>query len=162
MQHTTRDSERAIAEWLAGALPDPATAYTAWADTKVALLPLGGAFAAVRIDAAVIHAAVSSTDPAIVSGVLGEALDGPVIHDPVSCRYYPLIADPAPTEWEPPAGSALVGQGSYMGVPRLDQTTPRRDTYWSVPPAAPHAVCDLGRVIALILEGQERLGTEAS
>jgi hypothetical protein len=155
--HTTTDTDRGIADWLAGALDDPTQAHTEWKELRVAMLPLGVRFTAVRISHDLVHAAVSSTAPDVVTSVLSEALAGPVIHDAVCHRYYAVTPDLDMGGWRPAEGAVLVGRGTWLGVPRLDQTTPQRYSYWSVPPELPRTFCDLGRVAQLVHFGREQL-----
>lgn len=159
MKTTTTDTERDAAAWLAGAHPDPTQALKEWAKARVAVLPLGETFTAVRISADIIAAAVGSTSPTLAAGTLETALDGPVIHDPVSHRYYALT--PANTTgWRPVDGAVLVGRGTWLGVPRLEDVEPQRDSYWAVPPQRPRDVCDLAAVAELVALGQSRLPAE--
>lgn len=155
--HTTTQSDRGIADWLAGALDNPKQAHTEWMALRVAMLPLGVRFTAVRLSQDLVHAAVSSTAPDVVSRVLAESLIGPVIHDAISHRYYALTPDLDMAGWRPAEGAVLFGRGTWLGVPRLDQTAPQQYSYWSVPPDGARSFCDLGRVAQLVSFGCEQL-----
>lgn len=152
-------SERAVADWLAGALADPAHARQEWADYRLAVLPLGTQFTAVRIRADVIEAAVGSPSPTLTAGMLETALNGPVIHDPNSHRYYALTALDT-TGWRPADGAVLVGRGTWLGVPRVQDVEPRQASYWAVPPQRPRDVCDPAAVAELVAVGRARLPAE--
>ncbi|MGW0495166.1 hypothetical protein ACWD0Z_06935 [Streptomyces sp. NPDC003007] len=99
------------------------------------MIPLGHSFDAVRIPADVVHAATGSTDRSVVEARLAQCLnDGPVIHDPGFARYYALVPPGTADEWPSPVVECL-GEGTYLGVPRVDRIDLEEETqalYWSV------------------------------
>ncbi|MEU2713352.1 hypothetical protein [Streptomyces sp. NPDC007205] len=115
--------DRAVAEWLARAHPTPERARVEWATQGVALLPLGVRFAAVRMPGDVVHAAVGSRDPDQVAPALGESLGGSIIYDrrALGESYYALIQAHAGLVWAYGDIVTCLGEGTYLGVPRLDQ-----------------------------------------
>ncbi|WP_051853106.1 hypothetical protein [Streptomyces aureocirculatus] len=136
-----------ITEWLARAHPVPRQADAEWANHGVALLPLGVRFDALRVPAPRIHAAIGSDDRGTVGKALEGWLHGPVVRDvrTGSGLYYVLIAPDAP--WEGPA--ERLGQGIYLGVPRIDnEVSPV--TYWAVQPERPGHLCDPAHLAALL------------
>ncbi|WP_157901149.1 hypothetical protein [Streptomyces davaonensis] len=59
--HSRADRELAVTHWLLLSAPDTHRARTEWSETGIALLRCGGLFTAVRLSAALVHAA-SGTD----------------------------------------------------------------------------------------------------
>lgn len=142
--------ERAITGWLAQAHPVPRQAHAEWDNDGVALLPLGPHFSAVRIPASRIHAAVSSTDLKVITEVLAEWLDGPVIHGAhgTSGAYHALVPNEADLDWDIPY-APLLGPGTYLGVPRLDRQRPP-GVHWVVRPRYEGHLCASSYVRALL------------
>ncbi|QHA04948.1 hypothetical protein GQF42_18050 [Streptomyces broussonetiae] len=149
--------DRAVGEWLARAHPAPERARAEWSSQGVALLPLGVRFAAVRMPAAVVHAAVGSRDLDDVAPALGRALGGSIIYDrrAMGETYYALIQAHAGLVWAYDDVATCLGQGVYLGVPRLDQQQPP-GTYWVIPPRYEGDLCAPRSIIALIEAGQAR------
>ncbi|PKV88681.1 DUF6415 family natural product biosynthesis protein [Streptomyces sp. TLI_146] len=119
-----------VAHWLASALDTPSTAWLEWERGGAALLPTGKAFDAVRISAAIIHAAAQSGSPDAVGPYLDRIVDGPVIHDAYGAglSYYALV----------PPGT-------------IHRTT-RPGVYWLLPPRGVGHLCapaGLGQLIHL-------------
>ncbi|MFD5741299.1 hypothetical protein ACFXJM_08275 [Streptomyces massasporeus] len=104
----------------------------------LALIPLGWRFEAVRISQAVVQRAVGSGTPPVARARLAHRLDGgPVIHDPGFCRYYALVPPGTAKTWCTPVAECL-GEGTYLGVPRVDRIgldAHTRVSYWAVPMA---------------------------
>ncbi|MDH6215994.1 hypothetical protein M2283_003298 [Streptomyces pseudovenezuelae] len=125
---TPADMDRLISEWLARAHPVPQQACAEWSDQGVALLPLGGLFAAVRLPGELVHAAVDSTDADRVAAALKALLHGPVIHDHrvAGATYYALINWGAGLieQMEQTEDTLCLGEGAYLGVPRIDRREP--------------------------------------
>ncbi|SOD86305.1 hypothetical protein [Streptomyces sp. Ag109_G2-15] len=154
--------DRAIATWLARAHPAPERARSEWAIQGVALLPLGDRFAAVRVPADVVHAAVASSDRDQVAAALGEKLGGSIIYDSrvAGGTYYALIQGHAGLVWAYDDIATCLGHGTYLGVPRLDQQQPP-GTYWVIPPRYEGDLCAPRTIIPLIELGRSRLASRA-
>lgn len=152
----------AISEWLARSDPSPERARREWATQGVALLPLGERFAAVRMPARVVHAAVRSEDEGRVAVALGESLGGSIIHDRLVSggTYYALVQGHAALAWAYENIAACLGRGTYLGVPRIDRQGPP-GTYWVVPPRYEGDLCAPRAITALMGEGQTRLARQA-
>lgn len=149
-------SERRLAaeHSLLSAAADVALARLQWHESGIALLRCGGIFAAIRMNAALLTAAVGTDDLRKVDAYLAEALrGGPVSMDQELHRYYALV--PVSTgrrpEWKNRVfvDVEFLGCGNYIGVPPLTFTTPERRRYWCVRMGvagdlvAPHAVTHL-------------------
>ncbi|MFE2047323.1 hypothetical protein ACFXAS_02260 [Streptomyces sp. NPDC059459] len=159
----TQDAlDRVISEWLAHSDPDPERARREWATQSVALLPLGERFAAVRLPARVVHAAVQAQDRSRVAVTLGELLGGSIIHDSRvgGGTYYALIQVHAALVWAYEDIAVCLGRGTYLGVPRIDRQQPP-GTYWVVPPRYEGDLCAPRAIIALMRDGRARLNAPA-
>ncbi len=154
-------TNRFISEWLARAHPVPAQARAEWSNQGVALLPLGGRFAAVRMRADMVYAAVGSDDPDKAAAAMAELLAGPVIHDyrSTGATYYALIQAHAGMVWAHEEVAPCLGQGTYLGVPRIDRCEPP-GTYWTVRPRYDGNLCRPCSVALLVQAGHERLAAE--
>ncbi|MFF7972784.1 hypothetical protein [Streptomyces sp. NPDC007905] len=157
---TQKALDRAIAAWLARAHPTPELARTEWAIQGVALLPLGDRFAAVRMPADVVHAAVAACDRDEVAAALGEILGGSIIYDHrvTGGTYYALIQGHAGLVWAYDDIATCLGHGTYLGVPRLDQQQPP-GTYWVIPPRYEGDLCAPRSIIPLVELGRSRLAS---
>ncbi|MGP3772733.1 hypothetical protein ACTWJ8_18095 [Streptomyces sp. SDT5-1] len=154
---TESDAGRRILDWLARACADPATAHTEWHARAVALLPTGRRFAAARIPAQVVHAAVSAdADLPRTSAALASLLDGPVIHDHGGRLFYALVPCTASRGWTENSGAVLLGRDSYLGVPHIGRRRPP-GTYWAVAPRGAGDLCAVGAVSELVTTGRMRL-----
>ncbi|EFL33230.1 predicted protein [Streptomyces viridochromogenes DSM 40736] len=124
---------------------------------KLAVLPLGTAFEAVRLPERIVHRAVASVDPYTVSDRLARCLAGaPVIRDPGFRRYYALVPPGTSQTWCEPAAQCL-GEGTYLGVPRGDHTEFdewTKASYWAVPMVRPGRLCTAADVLALAMTGR--------
>lgn len=162
-QHRTRTSppsslQRGTAEdWMASAHPSPGVVRDEWSSTaKLALIPFGQSFEAIRIPEHLVHAAVMSDEPPAVSARLAQHLRGPVIHDPGFRRYYALVPVGTSPEW-PASDAECLSTGAYLGVPRTDRTETdehTRASYWSVSMARPGHLCRAEDVLALVIAGR--------
>lgn len=147
-----------ISEWLARAHDDPATVHREWMDRRLAVLPLGRRFDAVRIPVEVLDAALGGLRglrPAAVAPLLEQVLRGPVIQDDARW-FYPLVRVGGAVRWRSHAARYL-GQG-WLGVPQVDQVAPP-GTYWVAPVREPGSLCDLARVAELVEVGAARLAS---
>ncbi|MFD9505040.1 hypothetical protein [Streptomyces mirabilis] len=155
--------DRLIAEWLSWAHPVPEQAWAEWSAQGVALLPLGERFAAVRVAADVLHAAVGCEEPGRVAAALAELRTGPVIHDhrTTGAAYYALIQAHAGLVWADDLLAPCLSKGTYLGVPRID----RREspgTYWVVPPRHDGDLCRPETVRSLVRTGRQKLAFHAT
>ncbi|WP_328876261.1 hypothetical protein OHT76_42795 [Streptomyces sp. NBC_00287] len=158
-----------VQEWLASAHPSPAAPHREWSSAaRLALIPLGRLFDAVRIPAAVAHHAFASHDVSVVARRLARHMQGgPVIHDPDGRRYYALVPPGTAKEWRAPAAQCL-GEGTYLGVPRPDLTELDQGTlfsYWAVPVSRPGKLCQVSDVLTVAMVGgvlADEDGEEAS
>ena len=161
----THALNRLISEWLARAHPVPQQARSEWSNQGVALLPLGGLFAAVRLPGELVYAAVGYEEPDQVTAALEEWLHGPVIHDHrnTGATYYALINWGAGViqQMEQDEDAPCLGQGAYLGVPRLDRREPP-GTYWVVPPRHDGDLCRPAAVRSLIAAGRQELAQHAT
>lgn len=160
--YTQEALDRAITEWLVRAHPAPDRARAEWATQGVALLPLGERFAAVRVAADVVHAAVSSDHRDQVAMVLGELLGGSIIYDRrvAGGTYYALIQGHAGLVWAYDKFATCLGHGTYLGVPRIDRQQPP-GTYWVIPPRHEGDLVAPRNLVALIKAGRRRLANSA-
>ncbi|MFI8346640.1 hypothetical protein [Streptomyces sp. NPDC085596] len=141
-----------IRNWLAGAHGSPEQVRREWARCGLALLPLGSRFDAVRIPGELLHAAVGS-------GAVGDALDGPVIHDvrTLGPTYWALV--PRQDDWPGDAETPLLSHGTYLGVPDLTVIGPP-GSFWVTAPRRRHHLCRAEEVLALIACGRRELRQE--
>lgn len=174
-QTSTRSADAAagevIAHWLLLAHPMPARARQEWTESRVALLPLGVLYSAVRLPAHLVHAAARCREFADVDAFLDEALKGgPVICDPRRPRYYALVPKSMPLTWRDaakewrPLGVDCLGRGTYLGVPRVDivEFDPQAHvSYWAVPMSSTAELCVPLSIARLIAAGKRALEEEA-
>jgi hypothetical protein len=169
--HSTADRRLATEQWLLATLPTPLwdRARWEWQQYRVAMLPLGGLFSAVRIPEFLLAALSTSTEVGCSDEFLAEALGGgPVICDPRFSRYYALVPAgmPATLQQMAEAWRALdvdcLGHGSYLGVPRPDAVNGEHApaSYWSVPMDSAAVLCSPLMVARLIAAGRHCLDTE--
>ncbi|MFJ2110651.1 hypothetical protein ACIOEX_01760 [Streptomyces sp. NPDC087850] len=144
----------AIPQWLAETLNDPTEARQEWQAGRLAMLPTGILFDAVKMHPTIVHAAVRSSTEATVSTTLAETLDGPVI-----CHYghwYYALVPPQTTEtWMSPHAT-VKGRGAWVGVPPIEITA-REPLHWSVPAVQVGKLCAPGDVAELLRIGAARL-----
>ena len=170
--HTPSARRLATEQWLLSTLPAPGRerARAEWTDHKVAVLPLGTLFSAVRLPGYFVLAAAAlpRTSPlADVDAFLEEVLiGGPVICDPRGHRYYALGPGTMPERWRDVAegwrglGVDCLGRGSHLVVPRLDITecdTQACVSYWSVSMSSAAMLCNPLTVARLISAGLRAL-----
>ncbi|MGI5426747.1 hypothetical protein [Streptomyces sp. CA-179760] len=155
-----------VERWLASAHPSPDTARGEWSGAaKLAVIPLGRVFEAVRLPERVVHRAVASADRDTVSDRLARCLSGaPVIHDPGFRRFYALVPPGTAQMWCAPVAECL-GEGTYLGVPRADRTEldeQTRASYWAVPLLRPGRLGMAVDVLALAMAGRHPVEEDES
>ncbi|MET9134692.1 hypothetical protein [Streptomyces antibioticus] len=142
---------------MASAHPSPDMVWDEWSSVaKLALIPLGQNFEAIRVAEDVVHNAVMSDEPPTVGARLARDLRGPVIHDPGFRRYYALVPVGTSPEWTA-SGTDCLSVGTYLGVPRTDRTETHESTRgscWSVPMTRPGHLCRAEDVLALVTAGR--------
>ncbi|MFJ3249035.1 hypothetical protein [Streptomyces sp. NPDC086782] len=158
---TARERRLAVSHWLLVAARDRDVARADWKAQGVALLALGGIFAAVRMPGELVRAAARAEDEKGVDAFLRRALEGgPVCRARHSDWYYALV--PGSTEWRrPPSSQAFpsldcLGRDCYLGVPAVDRTEPEGSVYWCSPMDSPGELCDPRLVWVLVQLGQAR------
>ncbi|MGW1144766.1 hypothetical protein ACWD6I_06840 [Streptomyces sp. NPDC002454] len=145
-----------VARWLLSAAESPAVAVEEWRSRDVALLACGRAFDAVRVPCDLVRLATRATDDTRAGALMHRALGGgPVFLDRVARQVYALTACGAWPAARLPRVEHL-GQGCYLGVPRIDRTAPAGRAHWCGPPA--RCACPTRPLHALIALGLERLG----
>ncbi|MGW0885309.1 hypothetical protein [Streptomyces sp. NPDC002671] len=169
--HTSAKRRLAAGHWLLAAHPAPEQARLEWQEHKLALLPLGTLFSAVRIPSQLIHTLTGTEEPDETDDFLDDALDGgPVIHDPRGHRYYALAPASMPhtwqhaaAEWRAKLGIELLGHGTHLGVPSPEHVDfdPRScPSYWAVPIHSPATLCTPLRVARLLTTTHHQLTNE--
>ncbi|MDX2552626.1 hypothetical protein ACKI1J_43200 [Streptomyces scabiei] len=137
-----------ISTWLGRAHRDgPEAARIEWDTQGVALLELGQRFSAVRIPERFVQAALGSTDLDEIAELLATRFQGPVVRDSlaVGVPYYALVQWHSGIVWDGAEDMPCLGDGTHMGVPRLDRLSPP-GTYWLVPPRYDGDLCRPERV----------------
>ncbi len=148
----TQQADNAVADWLARAQQAPEQARREWADTGVALLPLGRHFEAACLPARLVLAAVGTYDPPEITERLTRFLNGPAFFDDrVMGGTFDILMRTHRTGhvWKYQDLAPRLGVGTYLGVPRMDRTKPP-GTHWVVPPRFPGDLCEPATVEALI------------
>ncbi|MFJ5059009.1 hypothetical protein ACIP96_06265 [Streptomyces nigra] len=157
-------SERrlAIEHWLLATLPRERhrAARAEWSSCGVAMLPLGGLFAAVRIPGELVYAFTRTRDWRTVDPFLRETLAGPVICDPHNGgRYYALVPGGVPITWKEAAEDwrvsdvEVLGRDTVLGVPSVDAVDFNEEacaSYWSSPMSSAGELCAPLHVARLI------------
>ncbi|MFD7570820.1 hypothetical protein ACWGLB_29350 [Streptomyces sp. NPDC055893] len=153
--HSRRDREAAAETWLLLAAKDARRARTEWKDYGVALLRCGGLFSAIRIPAAIVWAAVGTSERDELAGLLAEALDGPCFFDGNGQHFYALTPHSTAGLWKLPDAECL-GSDFYLGVPAtsVNEPDPRCAAYWVVPMDGPAALCPPAAVACLVQRGR--------
>lgn len=160
--HARQTREAAVRSWLMLSAASYERVRDDWEVSGVALLRCGALFAAVRIEADLIHAAAESDDPRAVNQFLAEALrGGPVFVDQHSRHYYALVpaSTPRRPEWQDRRhpGAECLGRESYLGVPRPEFTNDGWSfSYWCVPMDGPGDLCGPDAVSQLVSYARHR------
>lgn len=144
-----------LTAWFAHSQLAPEQACREWAESGVALLPLGGRFDAVRLPEALVQAAVGVTAPQAVATRLAWLIAGPVVYDgrTLGGSYYALTKPCRDRVWKHQDCAPRLSRGTYLGVPRLDRTEPP-GPYWIVRPRFEGDLCEPATVAAVIGLGQ--------
>ncbi|GAA3489687.1 hypothetical protein [Streptomyces cremeus] len=138
-----------IAAWLAHAHRTPSVAEEEWDARRVAMLPLGRRFDAVRIPAEVVHAGLGTDNRDAVGALLSTMLGGgPVIQD--SDTVYALVAPGQAEKWAAPTGSYR--WRGWLTVPRPDQLA-EPGVHWLTEMSRPGRLCDLDAVARVAARG---------
>lgn len=152
-------------EWLLRAADDPGTAVREWRTHGVALLRCGKTFAAIRIPATLVHAALGTTDPQQIAAALPNALGGPAIWDGPEMPVYALIQGHAGLVWDGRDDTPCLGQDpsldTYLGVPALDRLAPP-GPHWVVPPRTDEQLCRPSAVRGFITRARAMLAAVES
>ncbi|MBD0837152.1 hypothetical protein [Streptomyces sp. TRM68416] len=142
--------------WLASAHPSPDTVRREWdGEDLLALIPLGRHFDVVCLHEHLVHHVAGTSDRDAVNSWLGSTLScGPVIHDPKRRCYYALVPPGTAKGWRGPAkAKEYLGEGFYLGVPRVGLTEPGltvQRSYWAVPVTRPEWLCKTHEVLSLV------------
>ncbi|MDQ0990539.1 hypothetical protein [Streptomyces sp. V3I7] len=171
LAHSTADRRLAAEHWLLSSHGAPQRARLEWQEHKVALLPLGTLFSAVRIPGGLVFAIAGAEEPDEVDPFLEDALgSGPVICDPRGRRYYVLVPASMPHTWRQAADEwrtrldvEVLGRATYLGVPRLNETDfdpSSCHSYWSVPMRSAAELCAPLRVARLLAVGQRAVAED--
>ncbi|MEU1019262.1 hypothetical protein [Streptomyces sp. NPDC005898] len=147
----TTSTDVPIEDWLAHA-GRPEQARREWADTGVALLPLGQRFEAARLPARLVLAAVDTYDPLEITERLTRFLNGPAFFDgrAMGGTFYALMQPHrAGQVWKYQDVAPRLGANTYLGVPRMERVKPP-GTHWVAPPRFPGDLCEPATVEALI------------
>lgn len=142
-----------IVEWLARAADDPQQAHDQWKTQGVALLRCGRRFAAVRIPADLVHAALGTDEAPAIAASLPFDLGGPVILD--RAYYYALIFGHSGMTWDEGDDTPCLGSDTYLGVPRLDRMAPP-GAHWVIVPRFDGDVCRPSTVRRFIARARKK------
>lgn len=171
--HTAADRRLAVEHWLLATVGERGRdrARMEWDKHDIAVLPLGGLLAAVRIPERVVHTVAHTDHPGMVAEFLAAALDdGPVIHDQPGHRYYALVPPSMPERWSAAApdwrsiGVDFLGRGAHLGIPQTSRElvdAEGRPCYWAVPMSSPGMLCDQMAVGRMMAVAMRRLAPEA-
>jgi hypothetical protein len=140
------------ARWVAGFTPARS------ADSPV-VLAAGARWDAVKMPVALVHAAVGGDSCYIASAVMGQRLDGPVIHD-AGRYYYALVAAGTVETWRSPL-AVVLGRGSWVVTPRPG-VAHASGLHWCVPARSLGHLCNAVAVAELLADGQRALEEHGS
>ncbi|WAL93023.1 hypothetical protein [Streptomyces sp. Je 1-369] len=146
----TQQTYNVVFDWLARAQAAPQQARREWTERGFALLPLGRRFNSVYLPGPLVHVAAGTSDLEIVTRMLAELLDGPVIHNRPQNQYYALVERTPVPPWTAKYPEApMLGSGQYLSVPASDLTGPT-GLHWAVRPRIAGDLCAVPSVAALI------------
>jgi hypothetical protein len=155
MTHTAPATGTAISRWLMSTTRHREIAEEDWAAGRPAILRTGVLYDAVRMPQELVHAAVGSTVPGVVSGGLAEVIDGPVVCHPGQW-FYALVPLGTCEVWRSAVAVAR-GRGGWLGIPGVDRTVPTSVApYWAVPVEQIGGLCPSAAVTELLRVGRER------
>ncbi|MEV7191222.1 hypothetical protein AB0N81_05350 [Streptomyces sp. NPDC093510] len=148
-----------LSAWFAHSRLASEQACREWAESGVALLPLGGRFDAVRLPEALVQAALGVIARQAVAARLAWLVEGPVVYDgrTLGGSYYALMKPCRSRVWKHQDCAPRLSRGTYLGVPRLDRTEPP-GPYWIVRPRFAGDLCEPATVAAVIGLGQSTDG----
>ncbi|MFC8679824.1 hypothetical protein ACFUEN_44990 [Streptomyces griseorubiginosus] len=156
---TLEERQRAVAEWLLVASPDPRGALQDWINTGITVLACDAVLSAVRMPTALVQAAVGTDNPDEVAGYLAASLcGGPVIASTDGLTYYALVP-PSTRKRRLPRDTECLDRSALLVAPRPDLTDPSdhgRASYWAVPMDGPGDLCQPDAVIQLATVGSYR------
>lgn len=154
-----------IVRWLTRGHSCLPQALAEWKEMGVAMLPLGEQCAAIRMRVPMVRAAMGKVESQDgFTEALAVLLGGPVIHDGAAQCFYALVPPDAGGAWQYQDRAPFMRSDDttlvFLGVPRVDRTTPPY-SYWVIPPqiGADGAVplCDVAAVSALVEMGRAAL-----
>ncbi|WP_405461136.1 hypothetical protein OG786_27380 [Streptomyces sp. NBC_00101] len=145
-------TSREAAHWFAGAAAARST-------ESPVVLAAGARWDAVKMPVGLVHAAVGGASCYVAAAVMGQRLDGPVIHD-AGRYYYALVAAGTVDTWSSPLGVVL-GRGSWVVTPRPG-VAHASGLHWCVPVRSPGHLCNAVAVAELLADGQRALGEHGS
>ncbi|MFD7709186.1 hypothetical protein [Streptomyces sp. NPDC059786] len=160
---TRADRELAAGHWLLAAADDAEAARRDWQTQGAARIRVGVLFAAVRVPAARINAAVGvcgagtggPTQPVV--RYLAATLHGPVIYSSALECYFILTVASAAQNWRFP-GAGCVPAGVYLDVPPPAATVPQGGRpWWVVPMHSAGDLCNPLDVAAVCAAGHRAL-----
>ncbi|MEV0016724.1 hypothetical protein [Streptomyces tendae] len=120
-------------------------------------LRVGGLFSALRAPAALVRAAVGSTDPDTVAIRLAQELEGgPVIAAHSTTHFYFLMLPAAASTTGRVQGAEYLARGTLLGVPPLTVNASQEPggSYWAVPMISPVRLCHAPWVMRLLERGR--------
>lgn len=152
----------AVSSWLAGAHPAPDRVHRQWTEAEVALVPLGVRFAAVRISAAIMHAAIGSEERDAVADVARDVFRGPVMAGlrSLGLTYWALVPWRAGVYWPALPDTPYLGKGAHLSVPTIDRTE-LPGPHWIAPPRYAYDLCSLERLFDVGMRGSHILERDA-
>lgn len=151
------NDHRFLIGWLTRAADSPEQAHRDWAERGVTLLRCDRSFAAVRIPAHIMHAALDTDDPAAIADALAFDLGGPVIWDGhATSPYYALIQWHAGLVWDGAEDTPCLATNTYLGVPSLGHTEPP-GPHWVVAPRRDGDLCRPSTVRTFIARARRKL-----
>jgi len=155
-----RDAQGSNASWLLASTSSIEQARTEWKTTGVAWLKPENLFAAVKIPASLVHAAVGLSTPLECAGPLAEVLaEGPLYFETGGFGpedSYTALLPAHVARLEMPAGLVLHPPRALLQVPAPDVCEPDGGRpWWVVPPGGPWRLCPPELLAALVGLGRD-------